>query len=457
MREQQRRRAPRHIDRCPHLPHYQQKIGATSANTTQKEHVQVMPTSSARRRSRVGGLPIYLLTATLARLANEGLKLALILAAADSPGGLRLGGLLVAAFLIPAVIAAPFVGRLADTSQHPTRLYSLAFAFNGLTIALSGMMLQTSIHPAYILALAALGGTVGPLLQGGLSALVGSIVPKDKLHRGYALDVVTYNVSAILSPAIVAAIAGFISPLAGVLLLAALMLAAAVSVLRVPLVRAGNHATLPVVSPLDGLRALGSVVPLRSTATATSIANISNGVLPVAATLLAGDTFSVNSGVLLSTMAIGALIGSLSYAARPFGMEAPEKLVPWISIIVAIPISLIIVTDSTPVALFLFALAGALNGPAGAAQFAVRDRFSPPPVRTQVFTLSTSLKTTFAALGAALAGIISGAPPSVMLAIAVSANILGGTIAIIDLARHRGEGAIRQDIAAGVESAEPAD
>ena len=68
--------------------------------TPQKDRLRIMPTPTSPRLSGLGGLPIYLLTATLARLANEGLKLALILAAADSAGGLRLGGMLVAAFLI---------------------------------------------------------------------------------------------------------------------------------------------------------------------------------------------------------------------------------------------------------------------------------------------------------------------------------------------------------------------
>lgn len=407
-----------------------------------------MPSRPSYRLPVPGGFPIYLLTATLARLANEGLKLALILAAADSPGGLRLGGLLVAAFLIPAVIAAPFVGRLADQSQHPTRLYSTAFAFNGIAIAMAGLMITWGVHPALILALAALGGTVGPLLQGGLSALVGSIVPKDALHRGYALDVVTYNVSAILSPAIVAAVASLISPLASVLMLAALMIVASLTVRRIAMRRDVTASMRPLSSPLDGLKAIATIVPLRSTATATSIANISNGILPVAATLLAADRFSVNAGVLLSTMAVGALIGSLSFAAHPFGMDQPERLVPIVSMAVAIPIAFITITGSTPIAMVFFAMAGFLGGPQGAGQFAVRDRFSPPPVRTQVFTLSTSLKTTFAAMGAAFAGWISGAPPSLMLAIAVSANLLGGGVALLDLARNRSSATVRQDVAA---------
>lgn len=53
--------------------------------------------------------PTYFATAVMARLSNEGLRLALILAAAATPAGIKLGGLPVAAFLIPSVVAAPFV------------------------------------------------------------------------------------------------------------------------------------------------------------------------------------------------------------------------------------------------------------------------------------------------------------------------------------------------------------
>lgn len=380
--------------------------------------------------------PTYFATAVMARLANDGLRLALILAAAETATGLTLGGLLVAAFLIPSVVAAPFVGRLADISAHPTRLYAAAFAFNGIMIALSGLLLDI-VHPAIILVLAAIGGSVGPLMQGGLSALVGVLVPKPVLPKAYAMDVVTYNVSAILAPAIVAAVAGLVSPLVSLLMLSGLMLGAATNVLRLPIRPHADRAVIAAPSPIEGLKAIGRIVPLRSTVVATSLSAIGIGILPVATTLLAMDTLSVNAGVMLSTMAVGSLAGSLAYAARPFGTANPHRLVPFISIITAIPIAIIATTSSTPLALALFALAGALAGPQGTAQFTVRDRFSPPGVRTQVFTLSTSIKTTAAAIGAALAGLISGASPAPLLAIAVAANLVGGLLAIADL-RHSG-------------------
>jgi MFS family permease len=394
-----------------------------------------MPASFRDLRRDAPAFPTYFATAVMARLANEGLRLALILAAAETATGLTLGGLLVAAFLIPSVVAAPFVGRLADISARPTHLYAAAFAFNGIMIALSGLLLDV-VHPAIILVMAAIGGSVGPLLQGGLSALVGVLVPQPLMPKAYAMDVVTYNVSAILAPAIVAAVAGLVSPLVSLLMLSVLMLGAAANVLRLPIRPHADRAVIAAPSPVEGLKAIARITPLRSTVVATSLSAMGVGILPVATTLLAMDRLSVNAGVMLSTMAVGSLAGSLAYAARPFGTAHPHRLVPFISIITAIPIALIALATSTPLALGLFALAGALGGPQGTAQFSVRDRFSPPGVRTQVFTLSTSVKTTAAAIGAALAGLISGASPALLLGIAVVANLTGGLLALADLRAH---------------------
>ena len=394
-----------------------------------------MSTSFRDLHNQAPAFATYFTTAIMARLANEGLRLALILTAAATPAGLKLGGLLVAAFLIPSIAAAPFVGRMADLSNNPTRLYSTAFAFHGLMILLCGLSIG-HVPSAVTLLIAVIGGSVGPLLMGGLSSLVGTIVPQPMLHRAYAMDVVTYNVSAILAPAIVAAIAGFFSPFVSLVVLAVMMMLAAMNVLRLPISRPDNRAVIAVPSPVDGFKALGSITPLRSTVVVTSMASISVGILPVAATMLADTTFNVNAGVLLSTMAVGALIGSLSYAARPFGTRNPHVMLPFVTLATAVPLAMMIGIQSTILALALFMFSGILGGPQGTAQFSVRDRFSPPNVRTQVFTLSTSLKTTFAAIGAALAGLASGASPQVLLVIAVCCTVAGALIGLLDLRKH---------------------
>jgi sugar phosphate permease len=56
------------------------------------------------------------------------------------------------------------------------------------------------------------------------------------------------------------------------------------------------------------------------------------------------------------------------------------------------------------VALLLVALAGLLEGPAFAATFTTRQRWSPEDLRGQIFTTAASLKMGAFAVGAAVAG-----------------------------------------------------
>lgn len=381
------------------------------------------------------GFVLYFFTAAFARMSNEGLKLGFVLAAADTAAGIKMGGFLVAAFLVPSIIAAPIVGRMADMSRRPTRLYAAAFAFNAVVIAAIALLLGR-IPNILVLVIAGLGGIVGPLVLGGLSALIGTLVPPAVLPQAYAMDVVTYNVSAILAPAIVALVADATTPMMALLLLAALVGLSAAGVTRLPILRPEDRAHALPPAALDGFKAIARISPLRSTVVVTSANLMGLGVLPIAATLMAEDHVSVNAGVILSVMAVGSLVGSLSYAARPFGTDHPHRLLPAIVFITAIPLALLMFGPGTAITLVLFFITGALAGPQGTAQFSVRDRFSPTAVRTQVFTLSTSIKTTFGALGAALAGGFSGAPIAALIAFAVICNIVGAAISSIDLERH---------------------
>jgi hypothetical protein len=59
-------------------------------------------------------------------------------------------------------------------------------------------------------------------------------------------------------------------------------------------------------------------------------------------------------------------------------------------------------------ALGLVAVAGFVEGPAFAATFATRQRWSPPALRGQIFTTAASLKLGMFAIGSALAGPVLG-------------------------------------------------
>src|SRR5581483_5653900 len=81
-------------------------------------------TSKASRKATApaaGGpaaFPLYLTSAFLARTADEGARVALVMLASQRAGSPALGGALVAALMIPHVIAAPVAGALADSVRR---------------------------------------------------------------------------------------------------------------------------------------------------------------------------------------------------------------------------------------------------------------------------------------------------------------------------------------------------
>ena len=91
--------------------------------------------------------------------------------------------------------------------------------------------------------------------------------------------------------------------------------------------------------------------------------------------------------------------------------------------------------SSFPAALVLVALAGLAEGPAFAATFATRQRWSPPSLRGQIFTTAASLKLGAFAVGSALAG------PVLYRADVAGTLVAVGTIQLLAVALGRAAGA----------------
>src|ERR687883_965734 len=86
-----------------------------------------------------GGMARYASAAILVRLADEGARVALVLLALQRTGSAAVGGLLVAALLVPHVVAAPLVGALADAARRPAVLVGAGATGFGLTLAVAGL------------------------------------------------------------------------------------------------------------------------------------------------------------------------------------------------------------------------------------------------------------------------------------------------------------------------------
>ncbi|HEX3197393.1 MAG TPA: hypothetical protein VHR39_07520, partial [Propionibacteriaceae bacterium] len=81
--------------------------------------IQAARGDESPRSARWWLMPHYLSAAVLARIADEGARVSLVLLALDRAGSAAIGGTMVAALLVPHVVAAPLVGVLVDRARQP--------------------------------------------------------------------------------------------------------------------------------------------------------------------------------------------------------------------------------------------------------------------------------------------------------------------------------------------------
>jgi predicted MFS family arabinose efflux permease len=104
-----------------------------------------------------------------------------------------------------------------------------------------------------------------------------------------------------------------------------------------------------------------------------------------------------------AAFAVGSTLGALSLV-RIQRRVPPERIVLAGYAIFGVLMLLWPLAGSLPVLLVLIALASCADGPALAAQFAVRQQLVPPSLYGQVFTTAAGLKVGSFAMGAAIAG-----------------------------------------------------
>lgn len=370
----------------------------------------------------------YLGVAVPARLADEGARVALVLLALAREHSARLGGLLVAALMVPHVVAAPVAGALADRVRHRRLFHALGLAAYGTGLAATAWALGR-LPTALVLLLVLAAGCCAPLVTGGLTSLLAELLPERALTRAFSIDSTTYNLAGILGPALAAMLATTIGPGAALFALgaAALTGASAVALLRLPVRSAARHrsgALGPAVL-VAGAREIVHNSPLRSVTWASSIGQIGIGALPIVAALLADERHAGwAAGGLMTAFAAGAMAGSLTYAVKPWTRTRPERVVLLCLPLTALPLALAACVPGMVLTTALFAIAGWTTGPLFSALLTARERYAPPELRTQVFTLGAGLKSTAAAAGAAGISALSAWGAAPLLGMAAGAQIL---------------------------------
>jgi MFS family permease len=365
------------------------------------------PSSLAR-----AGLVRYLTAATLARSADGGAAVGLVLLALSAwPGrhGSLVGGILATCLTAPHLLG-PVLARRLDNARDGRGV--LAVAFGGYAVAIGAATLTVGRVPlAVTAALVVLAGLCGPLLTGGLSSRLAALVPVEERaqRRAQGWDAVTYGVGGTAGPAAVAGLAALAGPYVSMSTLAASAAVAALAVLTLPpktRSNGGRDAAMPVAR---ALRMMATTGPLRRLTYATLLTAMPLGAMSVLS-VASGEHLkrsSVAGAVLAASFGLGNLAGSLVMTAFPATGE-PERLITRWAFILGLGFALCAVIPGYPPAIAAFALVGALNAPFFTATLAARSAYSPAEARAQVFVSSAGLKVAAQSLGTAAAGALLG-------------------------------------------------
>src|SRR4051812_3282399 len=252
----------------------------------------------------------YLVAATAARLADSmwvGVVL-FVLARTHDPA---LAGATLAAATLPTVVSAPLLGAWLDTTAH--RRAALAVNQVLLAACVLGLLVLVGRAPAVaVLGCAALAGITQPLVTGGFSSLVPSLVPPDRVPRACALESVTYDVAEVAGPALAGGLAA-LSPGSALVGQAAIALAGLPLLTRLPAGTPARGGRPPLAATvLAGTRALLDSRPLRSATAASVLGAAAGGLLTLAIPELARELTGSTavSGLLWAALAVGSSAGA---------------------------------------------------------------------------------------------------------------------------------------------------
>ncbi|MGQ4513801.1 MFS transporter [Streptomyces sp. DW26H14] len=339
-----------------------------------------------------------LLTGTLVgRLPNATAPIAVVLFARSDGASYSLAGALTAVYGLANAAGQPLLGRAVDLRGQPrVQLPAALVSALGMVLLVAA---GTGAHAAAFAAVA-LAGLCTPPLEGGLRALWPSVLGReDRVHRAYALDAVAQEVMFTVGPLLVTALVALRSPAAALLVLNAVGVLGALSVVVSKPSRAWRSADREA-HWLGALRSPGLLVLLG----AFLFVGVALGSITVAGVAYSDGTGRASVyGWLMAALGLGALLGGIVYGARSWP-GAPERRLLVILALLAVCYLPLALTPGPVVMTLLSVLAGVFLAPALACVFVVVDRQAPPGTVTEAFSW---LVTTFgvgSALGTAVAG-----------------------------------------------------
>lgn len=335
-------------------------------------------------------------------MALAGSAVAIPILTAEQFGDVALGGALVSAMLGPSVLAAPFAGAALDRARRPELLVALSGLLTALALASAARAAHLPLALIFVLTIVA--GTASPFSYGGLSSFAADVIDGEK--RPFAYDALSYNFSSVAGPALIAIITTLVPLSASLALdvLAVTAVAGAVSALLFRLHPRPASETSYWRSITNGLHRIAMHRPLSVITSASTIGQLGQGGLPIAAIALSIERAGSPSegAAIVTAFAVGSLVGALLETVRASRFR--PQLVMMIGFLCTGVFTVAAAADLGSVwTIGAIGASGLFTASSTAALFYLRTLHSPPHLRSQVFAVGSGLRASAQAVGAALA------------------------------------------------------
>jgi predicted MFS family arabinose efflux permease len=379
------------------------------------------------------GYPSFVAAATLARVSDEMFAVGVVLLVLDRTGDAALAGAAVAALTLPSLVTGPLLGAWLDlTGRRRSLMVIDQVAIAAVLLALVALVGNAPVWLVLLVVVPA--GITYPLSFGGFTSMIPSLVPGELLPPANALETSSFNAALVVGPALAGTLSAVIGPAAPLFVEAVLALAALALIVRVPGLdrdpQRDDGRTLWSVAAA-GILQIVSVPQLRGVTAAAALGLGGLGLLTVAFPLFAVEHLGADrsaAGFAWAAFAVGSTLGALGLVRIQRRLPAERVVLGGYALFGLLMLSWPL-AGSLPLFLALIAVAATVDGPALAAQFAVRQQYVPPSLYGQVFTTAVGLKVGSLALGAAASGaLVTAIGSAETLLVAAAMQLLGAAV-----------------------------
>jgi MFS family permease len=390
----------------------------------------------------------YFTAATLARVGDEMVAFTLVLLVLDRTGNPGLAGITGAAYALPAVFTGPLIGAWLDRTSHRRA----ALGLNQAVLAVVMVVLVFAVGRApdwAVPPLAAIAGLTLPMVSGGFSSMLPSLIEAPRLARANSLDAASFGVGTIAGPALAATVAATVSVDAAAAIITVTAVASILVIARLPVLPPAGGTER--ISVLAGFTHLMRIPPLRASTVASTLAIGVSGILLITLPLHAVElgASEAASGYLWTALEVGCVITAL-LSGRWLARFRPERVV----LISVASTGLAMLTwplaPSLAVLVVLAVFTGLVEGAMLPAMLTARQVYSPLELQGRVSTTAASLRLGVMAAGQAAGGLLVPLIGTHAALLVVATGLIAASLLALTTHAWSGDASGREDDAVPV-------